>query len=383
MKTTIEIPIGPQHPALHEPLMLRVRVDGECVEDVQVITGYNHRGIEKLGESRSFLQAMYVFGRVCGICNIVHQLTYVQVLEKIGGIEVLPRAKYLRSLVSELERIHSHLLVLAVEAEIMGFKGLFMLIMRDREPIMKLKEIVTGQRVIADYMWPGGVKRDINDEKVNIIRKTLRNLRERMKKYREVFSEDSTVLSRLADVGIIKKNEAIQYGLVGPTARGSGVETDIRVDEPYAAFDEVPVNIVVREEGDSLARMLVRVDEIFESINIIEYILDNLPSGPIAPKVLKRRYPKGEAISRSEAPRGELIYHMISRGGDKPYRVKVRTPSFPNILNGSRIAFRDAVLADVPVIFGSFDPCISCMERILVVNEKGEEKIVSIRELRK
>ena len=326
---------------------------------------------------------MYVFGRVCGICNIVHQLTYVQVLEKIGGIEVLPRAKYLRSLVSELERIHSHLLVLAVEAEIMGFKGLFMLIMRDREPIMKLKEIVTGQRVIADYMWPGGVKRDINDEKVNIIRKTLRNLRERMKKYREVFSEDSTVLSRLADVGIIKKNEAIQYGLVGPTARGSGVETDIRVDEPYAAFDEVPVNIVVREEGDSLARMLVRVDEIFESINIIEYILDNLPSGPIAPKVLKRRYPKGEAISRSEAPRGELIYHMISRGGDKPYRVKVRTPSFPNILNGSRIAFRDAVLADVPVIFGSFDPCISCMERILVVNEKGEEKIVSIRELRK
>jgi len=383
MKTTIEIPVGPQHPALHEPLMLRVRVDGEYVEDVQVITGYNHRGIEKLGESRSFLQAMYVFGRVCGICNIVHQLTYVQVLEKIGGIEVLPRAKYLRSLVNELERIHSHLLVLAVEAEIMGFKGLFMLIMRDREPIMKLKEIVTGQRVIADYMWPGGVKRDINDKKINIIRKTLRNLRERIKKYREVFSEDSTVLSRLADVGIIKKNEAIQYGLVGPTARGSGVKTDIRVDEPYAAFDEVPVNMVVREEGDSLARMLVRVDEIFESINIIEYILDNLPSGPIAPKVLKRRYPEGEAISRSEAPRGELIYHMISRGGDKPYRVKVRTPSFPNILNGSRIAFKDAVLADVPVIFGSFDPCISCMERILVVNEKDEEKIVSIRELRK
>ncbi|MCD6563301.1 MAG: nickel-dependent hydrogenase large subunit [Thermoproteales archaeon] len=383
MKTSIEIPVGPQHPALHEPLMLKVRVDGEHVENVQVITGYNHRGIEKLGESKSFLQAMYVFGRVCGICNIVHQLTYVQVLEKIGNIEVPPRARYLRSLVSELERIHSHLLVLAVEAEIMGFQGLFMLIMRDREPVMKLKEIVTGQRVIADFMWPGGVKRDIDDQKIQTIKKTLDLLKVRMKKYKQVFSEDSTVLNRLKGVGIIKKNEAVQYGLVGPTARGSGVKTDIRKDEPYAAFGEIPFNLITYSEGDSWARMLVRIDEIFESINIIEYLLDHLPTGPIAPKFIKRRYPEGEAISRSEAPRGELLYHMISKGGDKPYRVKVRTPSFPNILNGSRIAFRDVVLADVPVIFGSFDPCISCMERIIVVNQNGDERIINIRELRK
>lgn len=383
MKTYIEIPVGPQHPALHEPLMLKVKVDGENVEDVQVITGYNHRGIEKLGESRTFLQAMYIFGRVCGICNIVHQLTYVQVLEKIANIEVFPRARYLRSLVNELERIHSHMLILAVEAELMGFEGLFMLIMRDREIVMKLKEIVTGQRVIADFMWPGGVKRDIDDQKITTIKKALVNIEQRMKKYKDVFSQDSAILSRLEGVGIITKNEAIKYGLVGPTARGSGVKTDIRIDEPYAAFDEISVNIVVNDEGDSLARMLVRIDEIFESINIIRYILDNLPSGPIAPKFPKRHYPEGEAIARSEAPRGELLYHMVSKGGDKPYRIKVRTPSIPNILNGSRIAFKNCVLADVPIIFGSFDPCIACMERILVINNNGEEKIINVRELRK
>ncbi len=376
----LEIPIGPQHPALHEPILFRVKVEGEKIVEVIPSTGYNHRGIEKLCENNTFLRDVYLAGRVCGICNVVHTTCYSEGVEKIGNIEVPPRAKYLRTLLNELERIHSHMLVLAVLGELIGFHSLFMLIMRDREPVLALKELVAGNRVQADYVMPGGVKRDVTPEKVQTIKNTLDHVEERIKYYKKVFERDSILTQRLSGVGILKKTDVSRYGFVGPIARGSGVKTDVRFEDPYAAYGEIPFNVVTREECDSWARMMVRVGELFETISMLRYIADHIPEGPIGPKVMIRKVPAGEAVSRVEAQRGQLLYHIISKGGDKPYRLKIRTPSFNNILN-SPILFKDANLADLPVILASLDPCISCMERLVIIDSGGRVETKSLTEL--
>ncbi len=382
MMPVVEVPVGPQHPALHEPILLKVYVEGEVVTRVEVVTGYNHRGIEKLLENATWMKALYITSRVCGICNLVHATTYVQALEAIQGIEPPPRALALRTLALELERLHSHMLIAAVMAEIIGFESLFMLLMRDRERVMYLKEVVTGNRVLADYVWPGGVRRDLPTEARDKILRNLRYIRERLHIYIKIFEEDVLIRRRLEGVGVIKHSEALERGLVGPTARASKVDIDVRRDDPYAWYSEVDFNIVVMDAGDAHARMMVRLYEALESISIVEQVLEKMPQGQITSvKIPPRSLKPGTAISRTEAPRGELIYHVFSRGGSRPWRVKIRTPSFTNILNGT-IAFRDATLADVPVILASFDPCISCMERLIVIDEKtGRRHLAPVREV--
>jgi Ni,Fe-hydrogenase III large subunit len=376
----LEIPIGPQHPALHEPILFKVKVEGERIVDITPSTGYNHRGIEKLCENSTFVKDVYLSGRVCGICNVVHTTCYSEGVERIGNIEVPPRAKYLRTMLNELERIHSHMLALAVLGELIGFHTLFMLMMRDREPILALKELVAGNRVQADYVMPGGVKRDINAEKIQKIKNTLDHVEERIKYYGEVLAKDSIITKRLSGVGILNKSDVSKYGFVGPTARGSGVKTDVRYEDPYAAYGEIPFNVVTREECDSRARTMVRVGELFEAAGIIRYTVDHIPEGPIGPKVMIRKVQAGEAISRVEAQRGELIYYIVSKGGDKPYRLKIRTPSFNNILNGP-VLFKEANIADLPVILASLDPCISCLERLVVIEKDGRVERKTLAEL--
>lgn len=377
----VEIPIGPQHPALHEPIMLKVRTEGEEVVEVSVNTGYNHRGIEKLLEKNSWVRGMYISGRVCGICNAVHMQTYVQGVEKLMGVEPPPRANYIRTLVMELERIHSHMLVAAVMAEIIGFDTLFMLLMRDRERVMYLKELVTGSRVHADIHMLGGVKRDLDEVRRDRILSELKIVEERIKYYMKIFEEDYTIMKRLSEVGVIRKSEALKLSIVGPTLRASGIKSDVRSDDPYAAYSEIPFNVVSRDEGDSWARMMVRFGEALESVNIARYAVEKLPQGPAVPKAIPRATKPGEVISRVEAPRGELLYHIISIGGANPYRVKIRTPSILNILNTEKVYIGHR-LADVPVIFASYDPCISCTERVVVIDEKSGKKLyVSMRDL--
>ena len=377
----VEIPIGPQHPALHEPIMLRVRADGEEVVEVSVNTGYNHRGIEKILEKNTWIRGMYIAGRVCGICNAVHMQTYVQGVEKLMGIEPPPRANYIRTVVMELERIHSHMLISAVMAEIVGFDTLFMLMMRDRERVMYLKELVTGNRVHADMHVPGGVKRDLDELRRSKILEELVKVEERLRYYRKVFEEDYTLVKRLSEVGRIGRSEALRLSLVGPTLRASGVRSDVRSDDPYAAYAEIPFEVVTRDEGDSWARMIVRLDEAQESIEIARYALEHLPQGPAVPKSIPRAAKPGEVVSRVEAPRGELLYHIVSTGGSNPYRVKIRTPSFLNIINTESV-YVGHRLADVPVIFASYDPCISCTERVLVIDERvGKSVSMSLKEL--
>ncbi len=382
---TTEVPIGPQHPALHEPIMLKVYAEGERVVRVEINTGYNHRGIEKLCEKNSFYRDIFIVGRVCGICNAVHANVYVRALEQILDLYPNKRAQYLRVLAMELERIHSHMLINAVMAEIIGFETLFMHIMLDREKVMKAKEILTGGRVMADYMMVGGVRRDIDEEKRSRLRDILLKLKPRVEYYKKIFEEDETITKRLIDVSRISYRDVTSHGLVGPVARASGVKIDSRASDKYDAYGEIPFNVVTRNEGDSWARMMVRWDEVLESIEMGLYILEHLPSdgNPVPDeKRLPRKFPPGEAYTRVEAPRGELTYYVMSDGkGQNPYRVKIRTPSVNNIIN-SGFMYLEHSLADVPVILASLDPCISCMERVTVVDlEKKTSYKVHLKDL--
>ena len=359
--TQISIIMGPQHPALIEPEKFSLKVDGEIVKKVEPRIGYVHRGIEKAAEQRTYLQDIYLVERICGICNACHATCFCQTVEEIMRTNVPPRAKYLRTVILELNRIHSHMLLLGHAGLEIGYESFFQYMWRDREPVMDIVEWLTGNRVIASFVTIGGVRRDLREEMIPKIKTELANLKKKMSFYKHIFESDPTLRMRTKNVGVLSKRDALKLCVVGPVARGSGVEMDVRKDEPYAAYGEIPFNMVTYREGDSWARLIVRLDEISESINIIDYALDNLPSGPYRIRV-PRIVPEGEALNRVEAPRGELFYYVKSNGTAYPERVKVRTPTFANILSFIRIA-EGGNIADVPASFVSLDPCFSCTDR--------------------
>ncbi len=378
----IEIPVGPQHPALKEPIRFVFRIDGEIVVGVEPRLGYAHRGIEKLAESRNYVQNIYLFERVCGICSAAHTTCYVEAVERLLGLDAPPRARYLRTIVHELNRIHSHLLWFGILAHEIGFDTLFMYAWRDRELLLDVVEALTGNRVLYAYNLIGGVRHDLTPHVEESLRKVLRYLRERAEYYKRVVEEDKLIRARTVGVGVLSKRDAIALGAVGPTARGSGVDTDVRRDDPYAAFDEVDFNVVVRDEGDAYAKTMVRICEIVESINAIEDALSKMPGGEIRVKA-PLRVPEGEVVARVEAPRGELLYYVKSNGTDRPERVKVRTPTLANIPAVCKM-LSQAYVADIPVIVASIDPCIACMDRVVLVDVRsGETHVVSGRELRR
>jgi formate hydrogenlyase subunit 5 len=357
----VKIIIGPQHPALLEPEKFAVTVEGETVTKVEPRIGYVHRGIEKATESRTYLQDVYLVERICGICNSIHACSFVEAVEKIGKIEIPPRAKYLRVVALELNRLHSHLLTLGHAGLEIGYETLFQYIWRDREPIMDLIELTSGNRVYSSLMTIGGVRRDIKVTDVPKVKSVLRNLRGKLPFYRQIYENEPTLKLRMKNVGVLKREDALKLSVVGPVARGSGVDIDVRKDEPYEAYDEIPFKEIVYTEGDTWARMNVRLDEVEESINIIEYAVDHMPSGPFRIDVA-RSVPAGEAVNRVEAPRGELFYYVKSNGTDMPDRVKVRTPTFANIPSFLKTAIGESI-ADVPANFVSLDPCFSCTDR--------------------
>ncbi len=357
----VKVFFGPQHPALIEPERFSLKVDGETVMEVEPRIGYIHRGIEKAAERRTYLQDIYLVERVCGICNAAHAACFCQTVEALLGVNVPQRARYLRTIILELNRIHSHMLLLGHAGLEIGYETLFHYMWRDREPIMDLVELLTGNRVLTSFITIGGVRRDVKENAISEIRRVIRELKEKLNFYREIFENDPTFRARTKNVGILKMEDALKLCVVGPVARGSNIGIDVRKDDPYAAYDEIPFKMIVRSEGDSWARFMVRLEEIDESIKIISYALDNLPSGPYRVRV-PRVVPAGEAISRVEAPRGELFYYIKSNGTAYPERVKIRTPTFANIFSFVNIA-RGCNIADIPVIFSSLDPCFSCTDR--------------------
>jgi ech hydrogenase subunit E len=355
------VPIGPQHPALKEPGHFEFTVDGETVTAATVRLGYVHRGIEKATEDRNWTQNLYLLERVCGICSHTHALCYSLGVEALAEVTAPPRAQAIRSLVAELERVHSHLLWLGVAAHEAGFDTLFMYSWRDRETIMDVLEGLTGNRVNYSANVLGGVKCDVDDQQADAIKRAVDFLEERTHHYYTVVTTDSTFIRRARGVGTLTTEQAEDIGVIGPMARASGIARDVRVDAPYAAYNMFPVNIVVATAGDLEARFVVRLKELYESYRLIRAIVDNLPPGDLTVR-MPRKVKEGESISRVEAPRGECFYFIKSGGGEKPERVKVRTPSLCNFTSVIATA-PGHQLADMPMILAGIDPCFSCNDR--------------------
>ena len=377
---TFVVPIGPQHPALKEPGHFEFTVDGEIVTAARMRLGYAHRGIEKAAESRNWIQNLYLFERICGICSHTHSLAYCLGVEKLANVEVSARAQAIRELVAGLERIHSHLLWLGVAAHEAGFDTLFMYSWRDRETVMNLLEQITGNRVNYSANVLGGVKCDIGLEQAKAIKDGLNFLETRIRHYLEVVTTDTMFLNRTRGVGTISYEEAQRFGLLGPTARASGLVRDVRVEAPYGAYTRFPISAVTETNGDLEARCAVRLNELLVSCFAIRTILDNLPEGPLTVK-MPRKIPAGETISRVEAPRGELFYFIKSAGGENPARVHIRTPSLCNWVSVLEKAI-GRQLADMPMLIAGMDPCFSCNDRIVTIARSNQKNAWSWKQLR-
>ena len=378
----VTIPIGPQHPALKEPASFLISLEGERIADVGLRLGYNHRGIEKACEERTYIQDVYLIERICGICSHSHSTCFVQTVEELSGIEIPKRALYIRSLVGELERVHSHLLWLGVAAHEVGFDTLFMYSWRDREVVMDLLASLTGNRVNYGINTPGGVRRDISKDQIPGILKSLDILEERTKYYTKVATEETTLFERLSKVGKLTRQECVDNCVVGPTSRASGLDRDVRRDDPYAAYGEIPFKVITDTHGDVYGRTLVRIGELFESYKMIRYIVNNLPDTPISVKFPKK-IPAGEAITRYEAPRGEDVHYVKSNGTDKPERVKVRAPTLANVQAVKKM-LDSYYLADVPIVIAAIDPCFSCTDRMIQIDRRdtGKSELMDWKTLR-
>lgn len=378
---TFTIPVGPYHPALEEAEHFRVTVEGEEIVDVDLRLGYMHRGIERAFPRLTYNQGVFLSERICGICSGIHTIANVETAEKLAGIEAPMRAKFIRTIVAELERVHSHLLWAGIAAEEIGFKTLFMLTWRDRELVLDLLEMITGNRVNYAANTVGGVRFDITPSQATKASRALDKLEEAGKHYAEVFPSDPTILARCEGEGVLTKEDALDLCAVGPTARASGVDWDLRRDDPYAAYEEISFEVHTAKEGDVLANVKVRLLELLECVNMLRQAIEEMPKGPLRVRP-PREFPEGEATGRVEAPRGELFYHFKSRGGVKPFRVKVKTPTISNIppiiekLKGETVA-------EIPIVVASVDPCFTCTERVTVVDsDTGESRVVNRSEMR-
>lgn len=353
------IPFGPQHPVLPEPLHLTLTLEDETVVDAVPALGYVHRGLEKLADIRDFHQMIHIVERVCGICSKIHAQVYCQGIEELMGVQPPPRARFLRTIWSELHRMHSHLLWLGLFADSFGFESVFMQFWRIRERIMDINEATTGNRVIISVNVIGGVHRDLSPEQCRWILSELEWVEAETRRMQPVMFDDYTVNKRTRGIGVLTREQAHEMGAAGPTARGSGLAQDMR-QLRYAAFDSIDFEPVVETDGDCRARARVRFRETLQSIDLIRQAMAALPEGELSTKVTGK--PEGEVFARIEQPRGELAYYIKADGGKYLDRLRIRTPTFANI--PPLLAMLPGLqLADVPVVVLSIDPCISCTER--------------------
>ena len=378
----ITIPLGPQHPALKEPENFMLVLEGEQIDKATINLGYNHRGMEKAAEERTFIQNMYLLERVCGICSHSHTTCYVTNVEEAAKAEVPEKAKAIRVLIGELERVHSHLLWIGVAGYEMGFETLFMYTWRDREQVLDCLELLSGNRVHYSINAIGGVRRDINPEQKAEVLKRINFLEERTKYYIKVALEEPTVRARTANVGKLPHAVALERGAVGPTTRASGICRDVRKDDPYLIYDKLDFNVITHDTCDVFGRLVVRALELMESYKLIKQVLNYIPEGPIAVKV-PARIATAEVVNRYEAPRGEDIHYLKTNGTDKPERLKVRAPTLAN-LQSVVYMLEGGWLADVPLVIAAIDPCMSCTDRAMVYDRKTDKtQVYDWEDLRK
>ncbi len=357
-KRTI-IPFGPQHPVLPEPVHLDLVVEDETVVEAIPSIGFIHRGLEKLVEKKEYTEMVYVIERICGICSFGHGWGYVHCVEGAMNVQVPERAEYIRTILHELGRIHSHLLWLGLLADGFGFESLFQHCWRLRETVLDLFEEATGGRVIFSICKVGGLNKDVDNEMLKKISTTLRGIEKELKQYTDVFIEDASVKNRLCGVGVLSKQDAIDLCAVGPVVRASGVAQDIRL-AGSGMYDELGFEPIVEEAGDCMARCKVRIREVFQSIDLIEKAVEKVPDGDVAVEV--KGNVEGEFITRMEQPRGEAFYYCKGQGTKFLERMRVRTPTNMNIPAMVKM-LQGCDLADVPMIVLTIDPCISCTER--------------------
>ncbi len=379
-KNKVVIPIGPQHPSLDEPATFTITLEGEKVVNAVIGVGYNHRGLEKACESRTYIQDLYIIERVCGICSHAHSTAFCMAIEELTGVKVPMRAEYIRVIVAELERLHSHLLWLGTACHEIGYDTMFMYTWRDREKILDLMASYGGNRINYGVNTFGGVRREFDETTSSDIIKTIDELDEHLKRYMEIALTETTLVSRLKGVGMLSHEDALNFGAVGPVAKAAGIGYDIRVAEPYGAYKEIPVKLITDDRADVYGRTVVRILEMQESVKIIRYAIKNMPGGDIAVKV-PRRIPAGEILTRVEAPRGENIHFVRSNGTDMPDRVRVKAPTEAN-WHGVQHMLKSGRLADVPITIAAIDPCYSCTDRAIVVNSGDNINVMDWKQLR-
>lgn len=355
-----KFPLGPFHPSLEEGEYFELEMDGEVIKEVKIRIGISHRGIEKLTTKKNYMQNLGLVERVCGICSMHHTWAYVLAVEKALGLEIPERAEYIRVVVGELERIHSHILWFGLGAHAIGFDSLFMFLFGIRENVMEVLEAISGNRVNYAINTIGGVRRDITDP--DMILEKINELEKGVVKAVDVVVNDKTFRMRTEGVGVLTKEQAYEWGVLGPVLRGTGVDFDVRRDAPYSVYPEFEFKVPVVEGGDIFARAVVRAYEVLESIKLIRQALKMMPSGPYRVPRVPPVVPPAQTIARVEAPRGELIYHLVSNGTNKPHRLKIRTPTIMNLPALAEM-MKGASIADAPLLVLHVDPCMSCMDR--------------------
>ena len=366
---TVEMPInmGPQHPSTHGVLRLILTLDGERIVSAEPVIGYLHRAVEKLSENLRYPNIPHLFDRLDYICGLNNEWTLAMAQERLAGIEVPPRAEWVRIILCELNRIASHFLFVGTFGHDAGTTTAYMYGFRERERIQQLFDKVTGYRMMHDYIVLGGIRHDVPEDFVADVRRLLPLLRQGLEDCHNLLTWNEVFIARTRDVGVISGEEAVNWGLSGPVLRASGVPYDLRRAEPYSFYPELEFDIPIGTRGDTYDRYWVRMEEIEQSLRIIEQALERLEPGPYIaaglpkfPRIL--RPPAGEVYVRTENPRGEFGVYLVSTGGEMPYRLKIRAPSFCNLMALPRL-LEGAYLADAVMILGSIDIILGEVDR--------------------
>ena len=382
------INMGPQHPSTHGVLRLLLELDGETIVRIMPDIGFLHTGIEKTCEAKFYQQVVPLTDRIDYLCPMTNNLTYCLAVEKLLGLEIPPRAQWLRVMMNELTRINSHLVWLGTHAMDIGAMTVFLYCFRERENVLRLFEAVSGQRMMTSYFRIGGVAIEPPLGFFERVKTFNDAFPEHINEYEGLLTENPIFVNRLKDVGRITREDAIALTATGPTARASGVDVDLRRDAPYSGYENFKFNVPVSQDGDVYARYLVRVAELRESQKIVKQALEGMPEGPVkadAPKVvlpdrekMKTQMealiyhfkivtegftvPAGEVYQAVESPRGEMGYYVVSDGTAKPYRVHMRSPSFANLQTLQKMC-EGRMIADVVAAIGSIDIVLGDCDR--------------------
>jgi NADH-quinone oxidoreductase subunit D len=358
------IPVGPFHPLLEEAEYFTLTVDGETVVDIELDIGWMHRGHEFISEQKTFTQSIFLVERICGICSTSHPLALVHAIEDVDNIEIPERAAYIRTLIGELERIHSHLLWLGLAGHFIGYDTVWMWAWKYREPVLEMFEVISGNRNHYGMMRVGGVSKDVEPAKISELAKNLDMIQTKLEMIAKAVNDDPVLKSRLKGVGVLTKQAAIDFCAVGPTSRASGIPADVRKTDPKDAYGMVDFKVIVLQNGDVYDKLVLRVLETFESIKIVKQCLDKLAenNSPILNDI--KEIKPGEGIGRYEAPRGEVFHYVRTDGTNRPIRHKVRAPSYVNIPT-FQASCKGIPIADALITLAAVDPCYCCTERSL------------------